>query len=381
MKILHLMLSNFFIDGVSYQENILPLQNLKDGHDVKIIASTETYIQPNKLGYVEPSRYTNVDGLEITRIPYRRILPHFFMIKIRSYPNVYEMIEEFEPDVILHHGVPSCELLTIAKYKKNHPNIKLYLDSHEDFHNSAQGFISREVLHRRFYGPIVRKALPYVDKILCVSTECFDFLEKLYKVPLKKMEFYPLGGIVFSEEEFLARRKKIRQIEGLSNKDILMVHTGKMEKAKRTEELLKAFTQVESKNFKLIIIGSFSDDIELAVKPIIEADSRIQYIGWKDAEEVFDYLCAADIYLQPGSQSATMQNAICCGCAVMLYPYKSHKQYLKENGFFVETVEDMVNVFKTIDRNPEILKGMIKASHKVAYDLLDYRKLAARLYE
>jgi len=47
MKILHLKLSNFFIDGVSYQENMLPRQNFKYGHDVKIIASAETYIQPN----------------------------------------------------------------------------------------------------------------------------------------------------------------------------------------------------------------------------------------------------------------------------------------------------------------------------------------------
>ena len=145
--------------------------------------------------------------------------------------------------------------------------------------------------------------------------------------------------------------------------------------------MLQAFTQVKSKKFNLIIIGSFPDDVELAVKPIIAADSRIKYIGWADGERIFDYLCAADMYLQPGSQSATMQNAICCGCAVMLYPYKSHKQYLKENGFFVETVEDMVNVFKTIDSNREILKGMSKASYKIAFDLLDYRKLAARLYE
>lgn len=381
MKILHLMLSNFFIDGVSYQENILPRQNFKDGHDVKIIASTETYIQPNKLGYVKPSKYTNKDGMEITRIPYRRIFPHFLMIKIRSYPNVYEMIEQFEPDVILHHGVPSYELLTIAKYKKNHLNIKLYLDSHEDFHNSARSFISREVLHRRFYGPIVRKALPYVDKILCGSTECFDFLETLYKVPIEKMEFYPLGGIVFSEEERLSRRKKIRQIIGLDNKDILMVHTGKMQKEKRTEELLQAFTQVKNKKFKLFLIGVFSDDVKLAVEPIIAADSRIKYIGWKDSEEVFDYLCAADMYLQPGSQSATMQNAICCGCPVMLYPYKSHKPYLKGNGFYVETVEDMLNAFQDIDKNPEKLKKMSGASYKIAYELLDYRKLAARLYE
>ena len=237
MRILHLMLSNFFIDNRNYQENILPKRNIEDGHEVKIIASTETYIQPNKLGYVKPSTYNNNDGIEVTRIPYRKLFPHFVMTKIRSYSGLYEMIEKFEPDVILHHGVPSYELLTVSRYKKNNSGVKLYLDSHEDFHNSARGFISRELLHRRFYGPIVRKAIPYVDKILCINMESMDFLEALYKIPKKIMEFYPLGGIVFSEDEHLLRRKKTREEIGIEDNDILMIHTGKMQPRKRTIEL------------------------------------------------------------------------------------------------------------------------------------------------
>ena len=42
MRILHLCLSCFYIDGYNYQENILPRINHEDGHDVRILASTET---------------------------------------------------------------------------------------------------------------------------------------------------------------------------------------------------------------------------------------------------------------------------------------------------------------------------------------------------
>ncbi len=381
MRILHCCLAAFYVDNFNYQENILPKQNLLDGHQVKIIASTETYVRHNKLGYVEPSKYTNQDGIEIIRIPYRKILPRFLMIKIRAYKNVFKIIEKFSPDVILFHGVQAYELLTIAKYKKNYPNIKLYLDNHGDFHNSARNYLSRNILHRFFYGPIVRKVLPYVDKILCISTEALNFLNVLYKIPLEKMEFYPLGGIVYSKEEQSIRGKKLRQKIGLGNNHIIMIHTGKMQRRKRTEELLQAFTQVKNKNFRLFLIGIFSEDVKVAVEPIIAKDKRIQYIGWKSGDEFIDYLCAADIYLQPGSQSATMQNSICCGCSVMLYPHKSHEQYLKGNGFYVETKEDMINVFKTIDNNPELLNDMCNSSYKLAYELLDYKKLAARLYE
>ncbi len=380
MKILHICLASAYTEGMSYQDNLLSAQNINDGHSVTIVSDCHKYDNGCMIHTIVEDKILQ-NGIRLIRLEYDMIINSFISGKIRKVSALNSIIMQIKPDVIMFHSTAGWELLTIAKYKKNNPQIKLYLDSHEDFHNSARGFISREVLHRRFYGFIVRKALPYVDKILCVSTECFDFLETLYKVSLEKMEFYPLGGIVFSEEEHLARRKEIYQGIGLSNKDILMVHTGKMQKTKRTEELLQAFTQVKSKKIKLVLIGSFSADVELAVKSIIAADSRIQYIGWKDGEEVLDYLCAADLYLQPGTQSATMQNAICCGCPVMLYPYKSHKQYLKGNGFFVKTVEDMVNVFKTIDSNQKILKDMSKASYKIAHGLLDYRKLAARLYE
>jgi len=63
MKILHCCLSQFYIDNYSYQENILPRVNKQMGHEVKIIASTETYLDNRNLEYVEPSRYYTEDGI------------------------------------------------------------------------------------------------------------------------------------------------------------------------------------------------------------------------------------------------------------------------------------------------------------------------------
>ena len=380
MKILHCCLSQFYIDNYSYQENILPRVNKQMGHEVKIIASTETYLDNRNLEYVEPSRYYTEDGIEIVRLPYRKALPHKFMRKIRSYKGVTKEIEKFSPDVILHHGVPAYELLTFARYKMKNPNIRLYVDSHEDFHNSARNFLSREILHRRFYKPIVQKALPYIDKILCVSLEVFDFLEQLYEIPRSIMEFYPLGGIVVDGIEHQQRREKIRLDLGLGEDDVLFVHSGKMNRKKRTEDLLRAFSAVKSKKLRLILIGNLDEEIEKNVKALISQDDRVSFIGWKTGNELIDYLCACDMYLQPGTQSATLQNAICTGCPVMLYPYESHRPYLKDNGFFVQTVEDMIDVFLKIESNPSIIEDMRVASYKVAYDILDYKKLAARLY-
>lgn len=381
MRILHLMLSNFYIDDVAYQENMLPLQHSLDGHVVKIIASTEILTPDGKLEYVKPSKYLNKHGCEVVRIPYSRILPHFIMKKVRAYPNLSHLIERFDPDVILHHGVPSFALLTLARYKKANRDVKIFLDSHEDFNNSARNFVSKEGLHRRFYGPIVRKTLPHVDKILCVNLESMDFLKEMYKVPSHKLEFYPLGGTIVEEEERQIRREKKRLELGVKENEILMLHTGKMHSGKKTLELLTAFSEIKDVNFKLYLAGNLSNDIKEEANLRIVKDKRIKYIGWQDVESLYDLLCATDIYLQPGTQSATMQNALCCGCPVMLYPYKSHDPFLDGNGFYVQDIEDMVEAFGAISEDPSMLNHMAIMSLQIAREKLDYRILASRLYQ
>lgn len=381
MKIVHCCLSNFYIDNYNYQENALPRQNKLDGHDVSIIASTETYINNTDFGYVEPSQYVSEDGILVRRIPYRKIPIHFIRRKVRSYRGVYQLLEWENPDVILFHGIPAWELKNIAKYKVAHPEIKLYVDSHADLNNSARNFLSKNILHKLFYKSIVKSAYPYIDKIFYISYETKDFLTAIYNIPEDKLEFYPLGGTIMGDKEYHAKRNRIRKELDILNDDILFVHSGKLDKLKRTEDILRALFKVSSERLRMVIVGSIPEDMKPVLEPFIEADKRVNYVGWKTADELVEYLCAADVYVQPGGQSATMQNAICCGCAVMIYPHKSHKPYLQGNGYYVKSIEDMKRVFQEIDNNPSVLKNMSDNSMKIARELLDYKKLAARLYK
>ena len=381
MKIANCCLSNFYIDGWNYQENVLSKRNTDDGNEVRILASTETYIDNARLGYVSPSSYFTEHGIPITRLPYKRIINHFVSSKLRAYVGLMRELTEFSPDVIFFHGLAAWALLTVARYKKKYPSVKLYTDSHEDFNNSARTFLSKNILYRLFYCTVLKKAYPQIDKIFYISLETKDFINQLYGLPDDKLEFYPLGGIIFDEDMRNNAKQKIREELKLSPEDVLFVHSGKLDKLKRTEELLRAFSAVQSPSLKLIIIGSIPDDMKQILLPLIEADNRVEFIGWKSSNELLEYLCACDLYLQPGSQSATMQNAICCGAPVMLYPHKSHMSYLDGNGWFVKTVEDMIRVFETIKGKKGILAQMSQNSQKVACELIDYKVLAERLYK
>lgn len=381
MKILHCCLSNFYIDNYNYQENILPSINKTDGHEVKIIASTETFVENSQIGYTKPGKYFTKDGIEINRISYKKYLPHFIMKKVRHYDNVYNLIDKFSPDVILFHGVPAYELITFAKYKKNNPSVKFYLDSHADRNNSGTNWLSMNILHKIFYKNIIKKAYNYIDKIFYITYETKEYLQDIYDIKEEKMEYLPLGGFIFSEEERTKNRDKVGRQLGLKKGDILLIHSGKMDKLKRTQELLEAFIKVNKKNLKLVIIGSISEDQNGAIEKLIQKDSRILYLGWKNSTELLEYLSAGDLYVQPGSQSATMQNALCCGSAVAVYPHKSHTFLLNNTVFYIESVTDMVNLFNEVADNTKVLENMRKLSLKLACEKLDYRELAKRLYK
>lgn len=401
MKILHCCLSNYYADNSNYQENNLTRQNKEDGHEILIIASTETYIN-GKLAYTNTGEYINEDGIKVIRVPYKKNIPHKMAVKVRSYEGVYSLIENFEPEIIMFHGLVAYELKTVVKYKKKHPQVKLYTDVHADYGNSAKTFLSKQILHKGLYRRIVQKSLPWMDEVLCITLASMEFAHKIYNIPERKLEFYPLGGDILENKDYKERRERVRSELQVKEEDILFVHSGKMGALKRTEELLREFEKVKSERLKLVIAGTFLDDVKERVMPFLERDERIIFAGWKNPDQLMDLLCAADMYLQPGTQSVTMQNAMCNGCALMLYPLPSHEPYLHGNGFYVEKDDklekivkiknysqkdfspdtfSMEEIFRKIVEKPEELEKMREKSLEIAKNILDYRKLAARLYK
>lgn len=380
MRILHCCLSCFYIDDYNYQENILPIINKEDGHEVKIIASTETYIDGKRLGYVKPRAYYTKEGINIVRLPYRRILPHWLVKKLRMYEGLKEEIESFTPDVILFHGASAYDLVTVAQYKKKNPNVRIYVDSHEDFNNSARSFISKYILHWCFYRIVLKSVLHEIEKMLFITLESRQFLHDFYGVEDSKLEFFPLGGRILKDEEYASNRRILRERHRISDNEILLIHSGKLTSGKRTLELIDAFINVKHSNLHLIVIGSAESEMELEIERRVGIDKRIEYLGWKTAEELNQYLCACDLYVQPGTQSVTMQNAVCSKCAVAIYPYKSHTYLLEDDAFYISSQLEIEKLLIEISEHREVLEEKRKLIGERANKMLDYRIIARAIY-
>lgn len=382
MKILHCCLSCFYIDNYNYQENMLVREHVRAGHGVLVLASTENYDAQGQLSYTAPGHYSGSDGAEVLRLPYRSLGPHALMKKIRAYPGVYKQLCAARPDVIMFHGSCAWELLTVLRYKKNNPSVKLYVDSHEDFNNSARSFISKNILHRLFYRSIFKRSIPHVEKVLCISTETMDFIGGFYGCPRDKIEYFPLGGKIFDDVAHEENRKNAREKYGIPKGMLVFLQSGKFDKKKKLADALEAFQKLPRvENIQYLIAGVLQDDVKAEIDALMAKDDRIRFLGWKNADELMQLLCAADVYVQPGSQSATLQNSICCRCAVIVDDVPSHYPFVKGNGWMVHGTEELARAFEAaIDafQGGRLEQIRVQSLH-IARQLLDYQKMAQRL--
>jgi glycosyltransferase involved in cell wall biosynthesis len=271
------------------------------------------------------------------------------------------------------------ELMAAARYRRDNPKSLLFVDTHSDFINSARGPVSKWGLHYFYYRPIVHRVLPWVEKILCVSALTEDFARDFYGIPDEKLEFYPLGGRPIPDAELKERRAATREAYGIGKDEILFVQSGKQSPRKYLIEALCAFAEQPDPRFRLLVAGMLMDEISDDAHRMIASDPRVLFVGWKDPNELESILCAADVYLQPGSQSSTMQTSLCCGCAVILENLKSHKPYVSDNGWLIDSPLELNEIFHRISQRPADLYGMGRRSLEFARTRLDYKHLAERI--
>lgn len=382
MVIVHIDFTGTYNEEMNYQENLLPRMNVQQGHTVYFV--TTCYRWNNGVEEkVLPGRFRLEDGVRLIRIPYRHFGCEFIDKKLRAVRGIEELLVELSPDVVMVHCVQTLACYPIMRYLKKNQNVKLYVDTHTDFNNSATGFLSQHILHRFLYKPIAKKMQSFVSTFLCCTYECMEFMKKMYGIEESKLELFPLGGLIMEDEAYSVRRHKIREQYHIGEEDILLVHSGKMDKMKKTVELVRAFqTSFNKGNVRLFLIGSMDEYVRSNVQPVLDKEESIQYLGWKTGEELEDYLCACDLYCQPGSQSVTMQNAACLRCALLLSPHVSHTYLLGEDAaFWVETEDDMHEVFENMLRTRKMLEDKRLKSYEVAKEKLDYAKLATKLYD
>lgn len=312
MKLLSISVNYPHTDGFSYQENLLPKYQKKCGYDVYILASQYAYDEKGNIAKVEASEYIDTQGAFVRRLPIKggKKLDG----KLKKFKGFYQAIKEIQPDVIFCHLFQFCDVLKIIRYKKANKNVKVYMDNHADFYNSASSWLSKNILHKIIWKYYAKKMEPYVEKFYGVTPARVDFLHEVYKLPMSKIELLPLGAddeAVEKANDPLIIEKKYTEY-GLKSEDFIIVTGGKIDHNKpQTLLLMKAVNECNIENIKLLVFGSVAEEYKTEFDK--QLSDRVQYIGWRKSEEIYKDFAVADLVAFPGLHSVLWEQAVGMG--------------------------------------------------------------------
>lgn len=388
MRILHLCLAASYVEGLSYQENLLAQFHKKMGYEVEVISGLKSFNKDGEYIYKDKAEeYTNKYGIHVQQLPYKN--PQKMGKFLRKYVGTYKAIEKAKPDVIFSHGVQFADVPILIQYMKKHTNVMLYMDNHGDFSNSATNWISKNAKHKILWKHYAQMINPYVKRFYGVLPARVDFLINLYGLPKDKVELLVMGADDDAVEEASrpAVKKSIREKYHISDDDFLIMNGGKIDIAKKqTLLLMDAVNQMENPKVKLIVFGSVIPEMKADVEK--RCSDKVQYIGWVESDDSYKYYAAADLVCFPGRHSVFWEQVVGLGIPMVVKYWDGtthvdmdgnvkflHKDSTQEIKECLESITDNPNVYQAMREcaNSEKRKQFLYSgiAHKAIRDAID----------
>ncbi|MBU3197724.1 glycosyltransferase family 4 protein [Clostridium estertheticum] len=377
MKIVHISFT--YKDNLGYQENILPKYHFQMGNDVTVISSREK--SANIYNDYNGDEYY-IDGVKIKRISIRA---SYFNNRIILYKDLYKQLVIEQPDLIFFHNIQSISLLKVFKYCNEYNSCKLVCDNHADYYNSANGFISKYILHKIFWKSIISHCLPSIHKIYGVSPWRVKFCNELYGIPLEKLDYLPLGAD--DDKIDFSRKSKIRNIirEELSIPDdaVVFITGGKIDEAKGINNLIKALIKVRKQETYLVIFGSPTPDFKKQFYSCIENHQWVIYIGWIPAEKVYSYFLSSDVAIFPGTHSVLWEQSVGSGLPIILKYWPMMDNFGDGNCIYIHSDEkiELEDAISSIILDPLLLNSMKEVAMEFGPKMFSYKRIAKKVID
>ena len=322
MKITHVCLPGCYCEGCTYQDNLLAKYHRKMGHDVDVVASRQSFGADGRPCLVAGTEeYINADGIHVKRLEYA--VPQRMGRRLGKCIGLREELERSAPDILFVHGMQSVEGAVFARYVREHPGIRMFMDNHADYSNSATNWLSKYVLHRGVWRHYARIAEPYVERFWGVLPARVDFLVENYGLPRDRCGLLVMGADDEEVERASApkNRARVRSELGFSPDDFVVVTGGKIDGAKRQTLLLMEAVALMGGGAKLLIFGPIVPEIKTEFEVRLDL-SRMVYVPWADSPQAYDFFSAADVVCFPGRHSVYWEQAAGMGKPLVVKEWK-----------------------------------------------------------
>ena len=374
MKILHICISNTYIDNWGYQENLLSRYLVKEGVENYIIGSDRhfpPYFSKEGISEIQKKgKYYTADDSSITRIKTTRlsllfILPH----------GLWKEIERIKPDAILHHNANCTSLIVAARYCRRY-KIPLFVDNHVDELNMTPNKIWAFIIHKILIRSTCHLYINNISQFYGVTQYRCDFLKKYYKLPNAKVSFLPIGADVDLAEN-VASKTELRNKYGYGEKDFVIVSGGKMDQRKGTDRLIKAVDIIceQHPEVKLGLFGKISGEV---TQKLADNSPNVRQFGWCDRMTSLELLKMADVVCWPIHHTTLCEDTIAVGTPLIIRKTRTTEHLIDGNGLWLTdgTVDELVkSLSSVITFTPEQKENMRKASQMKRSEI-SYRTVA-----
>lgn len=381
MRITHITLTGLYTDSFTYQDNLLPKFHQRLGNEVSIITSHYMYDKEGEISFDQREKYINEFNVSVIRLNTKK--GKSILNRFKRFENLYNTIEETNPDIIFIHGCQFLDLKTVIEFKKKNPKTVLYLDNHADFSNSAQSFVSKNILHKIIWKSNIKRSLPYVKKYYGVLPSRVDFLKKVYNIPEDKVDLLVLGA----DDDMIELVKNsgyknaIRDKYNIKKTDFLIVTGGKIDSAKlQTTLLMQAVKDINRNNVKLLVFGSIDHSIKDILLNLID-DDKIKYVGWVSPRESYHYFSAADLVVFPGRHSVFWEQVVGLGVPIVAkyWPGTTHIDVGGNCKFLYEdSVQEISNAIVELVDSSELYEKMKTIALCNGIEQFSYSKIAKK---
>lgn len=378
MRIVHICMTQYS-DGWSYQENMLAKYHKRLGHEVFVLTSMYCY-KEGKLTEDTKTEFTDINGVKVIRLQKKS---GGLLGKTPTYLSFFEALCELTPDVIFSHGCQYLDTKNVIRYVREHPDVRLFVDNHADFSNSATNFLSRRILHGIIWKRCAQRLIPYTEKFWGVMPSRVDFLHDVYGIPKDKTGLLVMGA----DDDFVEksrdpeRRKALRESFGVHSSDFLVVTGGKIDSAKKqTLLLMEAVSKIRRKELKLLVFGSIEDEIKEEAMQWIDGE-RIIYAGWISSEQSYDYFGMADLVVFPGRHSVFWEQVAGQGIPMIVkdWPGTHHIDVGGNVSFLAEDSVSTLNkeLYEIFQQN-EKYQDMKSMANRVGQQMFLYSRIAKK---
>ena len=379
MKIVHICAIGTITEGLTYQDNLLPKYHVKSGHAATIITHCYTREKDQYVKLAEGSS-VNQDGVKVIRLGLSQGKDN--LSRFKRLAHLYETIEAEQPDVMFVHGCQFLDVDVLCRYKRKHPTVKMYVDNHADFTNSATSKLSYEILHKIIWRNCAHKLVPYTEKFYGVLPARVDFLRDVYKLPSEKVSLLVMGAddaeVQRAKEN--GSREKIRARYGVRSGDILITTGGRIDSHKfQIAQMMEIVHQLSNPRLHLIVFGGVSDELKARVEA--SNHGNVHYIGWSNASESYTYFEAADIAIFPGRHSVFWEQVTGQGKPMIVrkWPGTDHVD-LHGNVEFLQSddPEELKQKLKELLEKKDKLQKMTEVAVENGMKVFSYADIARR---